>query len=159
MTERISVPRAARGLAVGSGRTATVIAAALVLLAGCGGSSPAASTAAPSTAAGVGKVTTASDGVQEITLQTQDDYVFTPDHFTVKPGKVRLTVTNVAKQATHDFAFRPGRGPTRIDAGISLLAPGDRKTIDFDVETPGDYPFQCSFHVQLGQVGTMTVKG
>jgi plastocyanin len=107
----------------------------------------------------VGTVTVAPDGVQEITLQTQDDYVFTPDHFTVDPGKVRLTVVNVAKQATHNFDFTPNAGPAPIDAGISLLAPGDEKTIDFAVMAPGDYPFQCSFHVQLGQVGTMTVRG
>ena len=136
-----------------------VVAAAMVLLAGCGGGSPAPSSAAPSTAEGIGKVTVASDGVQEITLQTQDDYVFTPDHFTVAPGKVRLTVTNVATQATHAFGFTPGTGPARIDASIPLLGPGEKKTIDFDVETPGDYPFECSFHVQLGQVGTMTVRG
>jgi plastocyanin len=136
-----------------------VVAAAMVLLAGCGGGGSPGSPAAPTTSAGVGKVTVASDGAQQITLQTQDDYVFTPDHFTVKPGKVRLTVVNVAKQATHNFAFAPDKGPARIPAGISLLAPGDEKTIDFDVETPGDYPFQCSFHVQLGQVGTMTVRG
>jgi plastocyanin len=128
------------------------------LLAGCGGNAPATG-AAPTTAEGVGKVTTAPDGVQEITLQTQDDYVFTPDHFTVAPGKVRLTVTNVAKQATHAFDFPPDKGPARIDASIPLLGPGEKKTIAFDVETPGDYPFQCSFHVQLGQVGTMTVRG
>ena len=128
------------------------------LLAGCGGGPPA-SGAAVTTAAGVGTVTTAPDGVQEITLQTQDDYVFTPDHFTVAPGKVRLTVTNVAKQATHAFGFTPDTGPAPIDASIPLLAPGEDKTIDFDVEAPGDYPFQCSFHVQLGQVGTMTVRG
>ena len=107
---------------------------------------------------GVGEVTTGTDGVQEITLQVQDDYVFTPDHFTVAPGKVRLTVVNVAKQATHNFDFTPDAGPAPIDASIPLLAPGERKTIDFDVATPGDYPFQCSFHVQLGQVGTMTVR-
>ena len=58
-------------------------------------------------------MTVAADGVQEITLQTQDDYVFTPDHFTVAPGKVRLTVTNVAKQTTHNFDFTPGKGPAR----------------------------------------------
>jgi plastocyanin len=127
-----------------------------IALAGCGGTPR--SNAAPTTAAGVGRVTVAPDGVQEITLQTQDDYVFTPDHFTVAPGKVRLTVTNVAKQATHAFEFRPDSAPTPIDASIPLLAPGEEKTIDFDVETPGDYPFQCSFHVQLGQVGTMTVR-
>jgi len=136
-----------------------VVAAAMVLLAGCGSDAPATSSVAPSTAAGVGKVTVAADGVQQITLQTQDDYVFTPDHFTVAPGKVRLTVTNVAKQATHAFDFTPGKGPARIDASIPLLAPGDKKTIDFDVTAPGDYPFQCAFHVQLGQVGTMTVRG
>ena len=130
----------------------------LTLLAGCGGGPPD-SGAAATTAEGVGQVTVAPDGVQEITLQTQDDYVFTPDHFTVTPGKVRLTVTNVAKQATHAFDFRPDSGPARIAASIPLLGPGEKKTIDFDVETPGDYPFQCSFHVQLGQVGTMTVRG
>ena len=104
-------------------------------------------------------MTVAPDGVQEITLQTQDDYVFTPDHFTVAPGKVRLTVTNVAKQTTHNFDFTPDAGPAPSTPSIPLLAPGEKKTIDFDVETPGDYPFQCSFHVQLGQVGTMTVRG
>jgi plastocyanin len=147
MTHRTSVPL-----------TAAVVAAAMVLLAGCGSGSPA-TAPAPTTAAGVGTVTIAPDGVQEITLQTQDDYVFTPDHFTVAPGKVRLTVTNVAKETTHNFAFTPDKGPTRIDASIPLLAPGEKKTIDFDVQTAGDYPFQCSFHVQLGQVGTMTVRG
>ena len=136
-----------------------VVAAVMVLLTGCGGDSPAASGAAPTTADGVGAVTVAPDGVQEITLQTQDDYVFTPDHFTVAPGKVRLTVTNVAEQATHAFDFTPGKGPARIDASIPLLGPGEKKTIDFDVAAPGDYPFQCAFHVQLGQVGTMTVRG
>jgi plastocyanin len=157
------LPPTARGLAAGPCKRAALVTAAfsllLLLVAGCGGDSPAASSAAPSTAEGVGKVTVASDGVQEITLRTQDDYVFTPDHFTVAPGKVRLTVTNVAKQATHNFDFTPDAGPTPIDASIPLLAPGDKKTIDFDVETPGDYPFRCSFHVQLGQVGTMTVRG
>ena len=85
--------------------------------------------------------------------------MFTPDHFTVAPGKVRLTVTNVAKETTHNFAFTPDKGPARIGASIPLLAPGEKKTVDFDVPTAGDYPFQCSFHVQLGQVGTMTVRG
>ena len=130
----------------------------IALLAGCGGGDAPASGAAPSTVAGAGRVTVAPDGVQEVTLQTQDDYVFTPDHFTVAPGKVRLTVVKVAKLATHNFDFTPDAGPAPIDASIPLLAPGERKTIDFDVATPGDYPFQCSFHVQLGQVGTMTVR-
>ena len=134
------------------------VAALMVLLAGCGGGSPG-SGAAPTTAAGVGTVTVAPDGAQEITLQTQDDYVFVPDHFTVSPGAVRLTVLNTAKETTHNFTFTPDAGPAPIDASISLLAPGKKMTIDFDVAAPGEYPFECSFHVQLGQVGTMTVQG
>jgi len=127
------------------------------LLVGCGGE---ASPEAPATtAAGVGTVTIADDGVQEITLQTQDDYVFTPDRFTVEPGPVRLTVVNVAEQMTHNLKFTTGKGPEEISEGISILAPGEEKTIEFEVTAPGDHPFECSFHFQLGQVGTMTVRG
>lgn len=92
-------------------------------------------------------------------MQTQDDYVFLPDRFTVEPGRVRLTVVNVAEEMTHDFRFTEGAGPAEIGASIDFLAPGQEVTIDFEVTEPGDYPFECSFHVQLDQVGTMTVRG
>ena len=130
------------------------------VLAGCGAGSGGASSAAPSSAdASLGKVTTGPDGVQQVTLQTQDDYVFTPGQFTVKPGKVALTVVNVGHELTHNFRFSPGGGPQAIGAQILLLASGQRQTIDFTVTTPGSYRFECSFHVDLGQVGTMTVSG
>jgi plastocyanin len=114
----------------------------------------------PPTAArpGVGEVTTGADGVQEITLQTQDDYVFTPDAFTVQPGQVRLTLINVGKQMVHNFRFTPDSGPAAIDEQIDILPAGEEETIEFEVTDPGEYPFECSFHVQLGQVGTMTVS-
>jgi plastocyanin len=104
-------------------------------------------------------VSTAADGFQEITLETGDDYVFTPPTFTVAPGQVRLTVRNVAKQLTHNFQFTAGTGPTRIAEKIPVLAPGASETIEFTVTAPGDYPFECTFHAALGQVGTMTVSG
>ena len=107
---------------------------------------------------GLGTVTIAEDGVQEVTLQTQDDYVFTPDTFTVAPGKVRLTVVNVADEMTHNLKFDDGEGPEPIGAGIDFLAPGQEMTIDFEVSAPGDHPFTCTFHAQLNQVGTMTVS-
>ncbi len=135
-----------------------MVAAALVLVTGCGGDEPAAG-AAPSTVAGVGEVTTAPDGVQEITVQTQDDYVFTPDTFTVAPGRVRLTVVNVAQDMVHNLRFTPDAAPAPIGAGIDLLTAGQEATIEFEVTEPGDYPFECSFHIQLDQVGTMTVRG
>ena len=128
------------------------------LLAGCGGSSSGA-TAHSSAPSNLGKVTTGPGGDQEVTLQTQDDYVFTPDHFTVAPGTVKLTVTNVGKQMAHNFEFTAGGGPAAISAQIPILAPGQRQTVEFTVQTPGKYRFECSFHVQLGQVGTMTVRG
>jgi plastocyanin len=128
------------------------------VLAGCSGDDAPEPGATP-TAAGVGKVTTAPDGAQEITVQTQDDYLFVPDTFTVDPGTVRLTVVNVAEEMTHNLEFTSGAGPEEIPEGISLLAPGEEKTIEFTVAEPGDHPFECTFHVQLGQVGTMTVRG
>jgi plastocyanin len=143
----------------GVGRRGSALLLGLVVLAGCGTDDAPTGTPASTTAEGVGTVTVAPDGAQEITLQTQDDYVFTPDHFTVDPGTVRLTLVNVAKETTHNFTFTPDTGSAPIESSISLLAPGQELTIDFDVETPGDYPFECSFHVQLGQVGTMTVRG
>ncbi len=145
--------RERRAAALGVGM---VLAGSLV--AGCGAgrvSAPPAPTAAP----GVGVVTTGPGGVQEVTIQTQDDYVFTPNQFTVSPGTVELTVTNVGKELTHNFRFTPGKGPAPISAEIPLLTSGQKKTIKFTVTTPGDYGFECSFHVQLGQVGTMTVRG
>ena len=121
-------------------RRAAVWGAGMVLtvgaLAGCGflsahSAGPRAAPPPTSTAPGLGTVHTAPDGVQQVTLQTQDDFVFTPDHFTVAPGRVRLTVTNVGKQLTHNFDFTPDTGPARLDAAIPLLAPGEQKTIDF----------------------------
>ena len=154
---RTFLPAATGALVTGACTKATVVAAVSILLAACGGDEPA---APPPTEAqpGVGEVTTGPDGVQEITLQTQDDYVFTPDTFTVEPGQVRLTVINVGEQSVHNFRFTPGEGPVDIGSQIDLLAAGQEMTIDFEVSEPGDYPFECTFHVQLGQVGTMTVK-
>ena len=58
-----------------------------------------------------------------------------------------------------DFRFTPGGGPEAIQPEIPLLAPGDSRTIEFTTTAPGQYGFECSFHTQLGQVGTMTVSG
>jgi plastocyanin len=132
---------------------------AVGVLAGCGPGSGAPAASSSTADASLGKVTTGPDGVQQVTLQTQDDYVFTPRQFTVKPGKVALTVVNVGHELTHNFRFSPGRGPQAIGAQILLLPSGQRQTIDFTVTTPGSYRFECSFHADLGQVGTMTVSG
>jgi plastocyanin len=149
----LGLPRRGRALLAGGVLIATV-------LTGCGGGGPTAGQEAPrSSGPALGTVTTAPDGVQEVTLQTQDDYVFTPTAFTVAPGPVRLTVANVAEQTTHNFRFTPDDGPEPIDPEIPLLAPGETRTIEFTVTAPGAYGFECSFHTQLGQFGAMTVSG
>ncbi|MCZ2858355.1 plastocyanin/azurin family copper-binding protein [Blastococcus sp. VKM Ac-2987] len=141
-----------RAASVGAG-------AALVagVLTGCGGGEEPAP-AAPSTE-GLGEVTVAADGVQEVTVETRDDYEFYPDTFTVDPGRVRLTVVNAADEMTHNLEYTDDELPAPIDAGVAFLAPGQEETVEFEVTTPGEYPFACTFHVQLGQVGTMTVSG
>ena len=164
MRRRTFLHPTARRLGAGPCKKGAGVAVAGVLavvLAACGSAAggSAATSSSAATPEDVGTVTTAPDGVQEITLQTQDDYVFTPDHFTVAPGKVRLTVTNVATQLTHNFRFTPGQGPEPIEAEIPLLAPGDSETIEFAVQEPGEHRFECSFHTQLDQVGVMTVRG
>ncbi|WP_242611297.1 plastocyanin/azurin family copper-binding protein [Blastococcus saxobsidens] len=149
------MPPTARRLAAGPCKKAAV-AAAMVLLVGCGAEEPPAPAPVPE---GLGEVTVGADGVQEVTLQTQDDYLFTPDTFTVEPGRVRLTVVNVAEEMPHNLEFTDDELPAPVEEGISMLAAGEEETIEFEVTTPGDYPFSCTFHVQLGQVGTMTVSG
>jgi plastocyanin len=72
---------------------------------------------------------------------------------------VRLTVVNVAEQMTHNFRFTPGDGPAPMDPEIPLLTPGESRTVEFTVTAPGEYGFECSFHTQLQQYGTMTVSG
>lgn len=104
-----------------------------------------------------GAVSVAPDGTQEITLLVRDDYEFYPAAFTVSVGQVRLTLSSEAKELTHNFRFTPGAGPSEIDEEIPIVAPGDSDTIEFAVEQPGDYRYECSFHVALGQIGTMTV--
>jgi plastocyanin len=141
------------------GLLAGLLLTVLLVLSGCSNSEPTLPEATRTTGGDVGALSTAPDGVQEITLETGDDYVFTPPTFTVAPGPVRLTVRNTAKQLTHNFLFTAGQGPAVITEQIPVLAPGESKTIEFTVTAPGDYPFECSFHAALGQVGTMTVSG
>lgn len=59
---------------------------------------------------------------------------------------------------THNLQFDEGTGFEPTGSGIDYLAPGQEMTIDFEVSEPGDHAFTCTFRMQLGQVGTMTVS-
>jgi plastocyanin len=110
----------------------------------------------PAVAAAPGTVVTGRDGVQQVTVQVSDDYVFTPTTVVVVPGQVRLTVLSVAEQLTHGFRFTSGN-PQEIAEEVPVVGPGRSETIEFRVGEPGDYQFECSFHVGMGQTGVMTV--
>ena len=126
-------------------------------LSGCGDDSDAQPDREPSAAPTGGGVSVAPDGMQEITIVVRDDYDFYPAMFTVTTGRVRLTLASEADQLTHNFRFTPGAGPVDIAEEIPIVAPGDSDTIEFAVEQTGDYQYECSFHVALGQIGMMTV--
>ena len=99
-----------------------------------------------------------ADGVQELTLQVSDNYLFTPTTVTIAPGQVRLTVHSVADDLTHAFRFTDGANPQEITEEIPLVSPGRSETVEFAVSEPGDYQFECSFHVGMGHIGVMTVR-
>ena len=125
-----------------------LLAVALILvLAACNSGKPEAASA-PS-----GSVTVEKDGTQVIDLRETDQYRFTPQEPHVHPGKVRIDFSNSSTTATHSLAFKPG-GPTEE---IPFLNPGDKKSITFDIQTPGKYKFFCTFHESLGQRGTLVV--
>ena len=126
-------------------------------LAGCGSEPEASSDDAPGDLAPGGTVSRAPDGTQEIAVLVRDDFDFYPAAFTVTTGRVRLSLISEAQELTHNFRFTPGAGPAAIAEEIPVVSPGDRDTIEFAVEQSGDYQYECSFHVALGQIGTMTV--
>ena len=136
--------------------TALAGAGAMVLSA-CGSDPDESSDDAPADVAADGTVSIAPDGTQEVAVLVRDDYDFYPAAFTVTTGRVRLSLISEAKELTHNFRFTPGVGPAEIAEEIPILAPGESDTMEFPVDQLGDYQFECSFHVALGQIGTMTV--
>lgn len=131
------------------GRRAVVLLLSLTVLAGC-------SSAGPKTAGAQSAdvtVTPGPDGVQAVTLVTDNAFHFVPSRFHVVPGPVRITVQNPSG-VVHSLTFDEG-GPTEE---IPLVKSGESQSIDVTVSTPGEYAFVCTFHTALGQRGVMIVE-
>lgn len=128
-------------------RRAAVAGAVLVLLTGCSRAAEQPETEPK------GAVTVEDDGTQVIDLRETDQYRFAPDDPHVKPGKIRIDMTNTSTTVTHSLAFKPGGPPEEIP----FINPGDQKSISFRIANPGEYQFFCTFHEQLGQRGILTV--
>ncbi len=123
---------------------------AAMLIAGCGDTpAPQAAEVPP---AGDLAVTPGADGVQAVTLMTQDNFRFIPARFTVAPGPVRLTLSNPSG-TVHNLRFGEGG----LEEEIPVVRSAESQTIGFTVSTPGEYEFVCTFHEQFDQRGTMVV--
>ena len=121
----------------------TLILAASVALAACGGRP--ATSAAPATPV--------PSGVTAV--QATDGYRFSPSTITVPGGSVTFSVTNVDDEA-HEFEIFQGE---TVVGGIEGLAPGLTKDLTVTLQ-PGAYTFKCLLngHDQLGMTGTLTVS-
>jgi plastocyanin len=92
----------------------------------------------------------ASPAVIALTLQQgAGGFVFSPSTFEVKQGEA-ITVSNVGT-VPHTFTVQ-GQNINVVNS------PGQSTDVTIDL-APGVYPFICSFHVQLGMMGTLTVTG
>lgn len=133
-------------------RSAGAVTAALLLVAGCGADDPA--PPEPTPQSGAVSVTPDADGVQAVTLVTQDNYRFVPAEFTVVPGPVRVTVDNPSDTV---HSLRYGDAPGAPVEQIPVVRQQESASIEFTVSTPGEYQFICTFHIQFDQRGTMIV--
>ncbi len=129
-------------------------ALAVVVLAGCTNSEPAAQKnphSGTATASVVG-------GVQQLTVLTGADFRFHPSTLVVHPGKVRIVLKNRAPGGS-------GSPPHNLQvtglpgAFVPLTAAGDVGTVTFTANTPGRYKFVCTIHIAQGQTGMLVVRG
>jgi plastocyanin len=135
--------RAVRLIAVG-----VAACCAATLLAGCS------NTKSPNVRRPHTGSTTAStvDGVQQVTVQANDEFRFVPSTITVHPGKVHLTLVHTGSGAPHNWQLNGF--PT--DA-VPLIQAGQQASITFTTPSPGSYTFVCTIHVNQGQTGTLVV--
>ena len=92
------------------------------------------------------------NGVQQITIETGDDYRFHPSTIYVHPGKVEVILHHTGTGAPHNFEV------TNFPADfVPLTAGGQTREATFVAPSPGRYEFECTIHVAQGQTGTMIV--
>jgi len=94
----------------------------------------------------------ASAGVQDVVITTDQRYRFTPSTITVHPGKVRITLKHVGTGAPHDWSLQGFPADY-----VPLVSAGQTKSVDFLAPAPGTYKFVCTIHVPQGQTGTLVV--
>jgi uncharacterized cupredoxin-like copper-binding protein len=143
---RLTLPKQQMEAILVRSRTLFVSMALLaVVLAGCSGGGSAAT-----------KPTTASGGVQDLTIKGLDTLKFDPATLTVKSGSpVHLTLTNTGV-LVHDWVIDDLDGKK-----VAIEAVGGKSAaIDFTPSKAGSYSFYCSQpgHTEAGMKGTLIVQ-
>jgi len=128
-----------------TGVTATLLAGSL--LSGC--QTESAVNREPHTGA---TTASASGGVQDVQITTDQRYRFSPSTITVHPGRVRITLKHVGTGAPHDWSLQGFPADY-----VALVSPGESRSVEFVAPSPGTYKFICTIHVQQGQTGTLVV--
>ncbi len=94
----------------------------------------------------------ATSGVQDVVITTDQKYRFSPSTITVHPGRVRITLKHVGTGAPHDWSLEGFPADY-----VPLIDPGETRSVDFVAPGPGTYKFVCTIHVTQGQTGTLVV--
>lgn len=138
------IPRPSRLAA--DAAAATLLAGSLVL-AGC--QSQSAINREPHAGA---TTASASGGVQDVVITTDQRYRFAPSTITVHPGRVRITLKHVGTGAPHDWSLQGFPADY-----VPLVSAGQTRSVEFVAPAPGTYKFLCTIHVAQGQTGTLVV--
>jgi plastocyanin len=120
----------------------------------CGGSSAHGPTANPASHSAALSATNGADGVQQVTINTTDNFRFAPPSIQAKVGKLRIVLTNKGSYP-HNISF-----PT-LHATSSTVSgnPGQQQTTFTVTFThAGTYDFVCTFHSSAGMKGRITVS-
>ncbi|SDJ51984.1 Plastocyanin [Frankineae bacterium MT45] len=94
----------------------------------------------------------AVNGVQSVTVTTDDHYRFNPSTITVHPGKVKITLVNNGHGAPHDLQVVGLPGDY-----VPLTQGSSTSVATFETPAPGKYTFICTIHVKQGQTGVLIV--
>jgi plastocyanin len=142
--------------------TIVILASVAALTVACGGSDSKSSSDTKS-GAGADVAPTAGAGagvVQEISLKTGETgqvYFFNPKEVKLKPGPVKVTITNDGPERPHNFVVKNLNGQGDL-VGTDRMNPGTSSSVTFSV-VAGTYQFICSLpgHADRGAQGTLVV--
>jgi len=136
-----------------------LLVAAPLAISGCGNSTrpeaAAPHAAASGSAAGTrATATVGADGVQQVVIDTTDEFRFGPATVDAHVGKLRIVLMD-AGNYPHNIAF-PSLHVT--SATVSGTPSEQKKVLTVTFVKPGTYEFVCTYHSSAGMKGRVIVS-